>query len=202
MLCCYRLDKGVHNRTSAEQTEQFEVDSERLLWTKFGLRQKGDVMGYMLGCAGHFQTHHGCCSLCAWMHSHTQPANTFVHIYFRVIEDTISGCECICAFSVCAAVHAKWACALPWMLFLPSVAVGLLISQLLPAKSVAMVLWYWSLLRWLIPQRARRQARPSGQLSTRTLSPQEEEDRGESDESNRRVSDREQAKEKKTIKGM
>lgn len=94
-------------------------------------------MGSVLGFVGQFQSHHGHCSLCVWMHSHTQPANTVVHIYCRGTNDTISGCECICAFSVCAAVHAKWVCALPSMLFLPSVAVGLLISQLVPAESVA-----------------------------------------------------------------
>lgn len=68
-------------------------------------------------------------------------------------------------FSVCAVMHAKWVCALPSVLFLPSVAVGLLISQSLPAKSVA-GLGYGPLVLILAQMidspGSKRQAWPSG----------------------------------------
>lgn len=73
------------------------------------------------------------------MHESLLIHNLQTHLYVFVSEWQMTlylGVSVFVHFRVRAVVHAKWVCALPWM-FLPSLAVGQLISQLLPAKSVA-----------------------------------------------------------------
>lgn len=93
-------------------------------------------------------------------HSHTQPANIFVCIGFRVAE-TVSECEC-----VCESVFVQW-CMLSGCVDCFECCFWIVRCCQLSRYSVEdMVLWYWSWVRWLIPQGMMWQVWPSGLLST------------------------------------